>query len=208
MRKVKRLFHRTHEASQFESVSRYVESGLSVIPIKCDGTKAPSIPWKKYQAKRATQKELTAWFSKGNDTGLAIVGGRVSGNLEILDFDDETLFVPWKQIVATTNPDLVDRLPIIRTPSGGYHVYFRCSEIGTNQKLAQLDRSNPKFKTRATLIETRGEGGYVLAPPSPRECHPSGQAYVHYAGPGIESTPMISATERQVLLNAASSPLK
>ncbi len=55
-----------------------------------------------------------------------------------------------------------------------------CVEIGGNQKLARklkVDAKTGSLK-EVTLIETKGEGGYVLAPPSPPECHPSGRSYV------------------------------
>lgn len=43
--------------------------------------------------------------------------------------------------------------PLVRTPSGGCHLYF----IGDSQRSAVLDRSGLDF---------RGAGGYVVAPPS------------------------------------------
>ena len=48
---------------------RLVKSGLSVIPIRADGSKAPAIKWKAFQARIATPEELHKWFRKGN--GLA-----------------------------------------------------------------------------------------------------------------------------------------
>ena len=88
----------------FENVSkvqleaeRLVKSGLSVIPIRADGSKAPAITWKVFQARIATPEELHRWFRKGN--GLAAVAGKVSGNLEILDFDDPNLFDQWESLV-------------------------------------------------------------------------------------------------------------
>ena len=67
---------------------RLTSSGLSVVPIKTDGTKAPPpIPWKPFQTKIPGPPVLKEWF-ENCDRGLAIVGGEVSGNLEILDFDD------------------------------------------------------------------------------------------------------------------------
>jgi putative DNA primase/helicase len=55
-----------------------------------------------------------------------------------------------------------------------------------------------------TLIELRGEGAYVLAPPSPGACHQTGRPYVLDDGsPDLTSVPLITAEERQVLLDAA-----
>ena len=70
-----------------KEAQRLVESGISVIPVKTDGTKAPALRWKDYQSRQATPAELHKWFHPGK-YGLGAVAGEVSGNLEILDFDD------------------------------------------------------------------------------------------------------------------------
>jgi hypothetical protein len=50
-------------------------------------------------------------------------------------------------------------------------LYYRCDVIEGNQKLAQRPataeevKENPNEKV-LVLIETRGEGGYVVAPPT------------------------------------------
>ena len=50
-------------------------AGLSIIPIKPDGTKAPAIPsWKQYQDRIAASAELFEWFENG-DFGFQECGG-------------------------------------------------------------------------------------------------------------------------------------
>lgn len=49
------------------------------------------------------------------------------------------------------------------------HVYYRCPTIAGNPTLAQ--RPGPEGRLD-TLIETRGERGYAIIPPSPPACHP------------------------------------
>ncbi len=44
-----------------EIALRLRESGLSVIPVKADGTKAPAVPWKKHQSQRATAAQIATW---------------------------------------------------------------------------------------------------------------------------------------------------
>ncbi len=144
---------------------RYTSAGLSVIP--CDRrAKRPRLRhWKPYQAQLPTALDLVRWFGPWSRAdALAVVTGQVSGHLEVLDFDAPALFGPWADTVQGNLPNLWPRLPVIRTQSGGTHVYLRCAEgIGGNRKLA-VDPARPGGKF--TLIETRGEGGYVLAPPS------------------------------------------
>ena len=180
----------------------YQKAGLSVIPIRADGTKAPAInSWKPYQSKRPTLEETQDWFSQGDD-GIAIVCGEVSGGLEVLDIDDASKFKPFELLVKNLAPGLWKKLTIVKTPNG-YHIYYRCAEVSGNQKLAQRNGSNGDG--RSVLIETRGEGGYVVGPGSPADCHSSGRAYRHLSGPPLTSIKTITRAHRHILLNTARS---
>jgi putative DNA primase/helicase len=193
-----------NEADVLREARRYVGAGLSVIPVKGDGSKAPALSgWKPYQNRRATDEELRVWFRGG--CGVAVVGGRVSGGLEILDFDAPELFEPWVELVEEIAPDLLGRLPVVRTPSGGWHAYYRCDGVEGNQKLAQEEVAGEGGRPkRVTLIETRGEGGYVLVPPSPAACHSANKPYELSSG-DLCRIPVITAEERDVLLSCARS---
>ena len=61
----------------------YLAAGLSVLPIGPD--KKPVGEWKHFQTQRATPGDVAAWRSPA----VGILGGRISGNLWILDFDLE-----------------------------------------------------------------------------------------------------------------------
>ena len=156
---------------------QYVRAGLSVIPIRTDATKAPACrEWKTFQQRIATPAEIDRLFA--GSVGVAIVGGTVSADLEIIDVDDPDLVTPFVETVEAHQPGLIDRLTRIRTPrvGGGCHFYYRCGqvEIPGNMKLAVADPDRQHgSQTPETLIETRGEGGYVLAPDSPVACHQS-----------------------------------
>jgi hypothetical protein len=95
------------------------------------------------------------------------------------------------------SPQLFAKLHIIKTRSNGYHIYYRCEMIEGNQKLAERPATqdekyaNPNAK-QFVLIETRGEAGYVVAPPSdgyqPLDSNP---------------IPVITIDERDMLLSIA-----
>lgn len=178
-----------------ECASTCLDAGLSVVPIRGDGSKACTVPWRPFQKALPTPQDLQRWFI-ANNVGIAIVHGKVSGGSEVIDVDDGEIFEPYCEEVERLAPGLIDRLTIIQTPRPGYHLIYRCSEIGGNQKLAQADGK--------CLIETRGEGGYTLAPGCPVECHPTGRTYEHYAGPPLAELPTITPGERRALLQAAS----
>jgi len=178
---------------------RLVKSGLSIIPIRPDGSKTPAVSqWKPYQAKVVNPGVLPFWFDSGKN-GLAVVAGKVSKNVEIIDFDDPASFGDWEAIVKIAGGSgLLEKLPIVMTPSPGFHVYYRCKDgVEGNQKLAQRKGKSPEV-----MIETRGEGGYVLLPGSHPECHPSNQEYILLQG-NLAEIPTISGEERLLLLESA-----
>lgn len=184
----------------FAEARRLVAADLSVIPIAADGSKRPLVSWKPFQRRRPTVAELMRSFA--SDTcGLAIIGGDVSGGLEVLDFDAAEVFDPWCAMVEGLAPGLLGRLPLGQTPSAGRHVPYRCAIIQGNQKLAQRLIADDRPET---LIETRGEGGYAIIPPSPPACHTLNQPYVQLRG-DLAAIPIITPEERTILLNAARS---
>lgn len=173
--------------------TEYRDAGISVHPLRLDGTKAPALSsWQPYTQRLATDEELSRWFRK--PAGIGMICGAISGGLEVIDFDDGSLFSPWQRMV----PHIVERLPVVETPSGGWHVLFRCDEIGGNCKIA-MDPAREK----QTLIETRGEGGYIAAEGSPCETHATGLPYVQYSGPHLPTIPTITPDERRELWRAA-----
>jgi len=184
---------------------RYVASGLSVIPIRADGSKAPKVrSWKQYQKRLPTDAEVDQWFA-GDQVGIAIVTGCASGNLEVIDFDDAAAYEEWTGLIDEMAPGLRERLPIVRTPRPGIHVYYRAASITASQKLAFAPWTDPATGrvSEQTLIETKGEGGYVLAPGCPARCHPTGRTYMQTAGPALPDTPLIAAEEQEALLSCA-----
>lgn len=153
---------------QLEAARYYHSLGYSVVRVRTDGSKIPKDGWKEYQKRRAALEEIESWWSIPNRYGIGIICGKVS-QLEVLDFDSVAVFYEWRKIAEEHKPGFLANNPIVQTPEG-IHVYIRTANPGRNQKLA----SDPKGKA---LIETRGEGGYVIAPGSPPSCHPSGKTY-------------------------------
>jgi hypothetical protein len=170
--------------------------GLSVIPIRPDGSKSPALDsWKEFQTRIPSRDEIRSMFSPG--LGVAILGGEVSGNLEILDIESIAPFSEFQTLVSELAPELLERLPHVETPSGGHHFYYRSDQIARNQVLARrLDNE--------VMLETRAEGGYVLTINSPAACHETGREYRLVHG-RLTQIPRISPAERSFLLDAARS---
>lgn len=182
------------------SALAYLEAGFSVIPIELGGSKKSAVLWKQYQQERATAQQLESWFEAS--AGIGIVCGAVSGNLEVLDFDSFSTAVSFFEgLEAAGLSGLVQRMWRVLTPSYGTHLYYRNSVAPEgNAKLAMSEDG------KKVLIETRGEGGYVVAPGSPKGVHVANRAYrtLSHAN-GFQSLPALTAEERQRLLEYARS---
>ena len=148
----------------------YTKQGFSVIPI--GHNKRAVFPWTEYQTRIITPEEINAQFNNDRTKNIAIIGGAVSAGLEIIDVDlkYDVTGTLWTRLQESLK-DLLPLLYVVRTKSGGYHLYYRCEEVQGNQKLAMRNATKEELKEtphakEVVLIETRGEGGYVLAPPS------------------------------------------
>jgi putative DNA primase/helicase len=188
-----------------ETALSYLEAGWSLVPVLADGSKSPSVKWKQYQATPPSEAQLASWYKTGN-LGIALIHGEVSGRSEVLDFDS---YEAWESFTALVREhgagELLDRFPRVITPSGGRHVYWRIAlgkpfdtPLDGNLKLAMA-------ADRKTLIETRGEGGYTIAPGSPAACHPVQKAYQLQAPGRLTEVPTVSGSERTFLLGLARS---
>lgn len=176
----------------------FYDAGLNIIPIRADGSKAPCIKHKPYHEKRYPWSSCQAWFSsRGRPHAIGILCGAGSKGLEVIDFDLEsaTTFPAWFAEVGREHPALLPTLPIVQTPKGGRHVYYRCAVVEGNQKLAEDEQQQ-------TLIETRGQGGYVVAPGSPGSAHPTGRQYLMVQG-SLLCVPSIAPAERKTMLDVA-----
>jgi len=179
----------------------YLAAGFSIVPVKPDGSKGAAVSWGKFQEARPSEGQVKEWFSSQEDRGIAIICGGISGGLEVIDFDQPNFYGPWAEIVELNFPDLIDTLPVIQTPKGyGRHVYFRSKVSEPGQKLANIP--GHEDRNAHVAIEVRGEKQYVLAPGSPRACHPLNEEYKLIFGPPIEETPLLTKAQRDILIYA------
>jgi putative DNA primase/helicase len=191
-------------------------AGASVVRVATDGTKRPAGNWKDAQTVRATPDQLHTWFADGHP-GLGLVLGEVSDGLEMLEFEGravtEGVATEFGEICQASGlGDLWNRLRtgyLETTPSGGGHLIYRVTDgpVLPNTKLASRPstpaelESNPKAKQQV-LIETRGEGGFVVVAPSHGPVHATGRPWILNAG-GPDTVPTITADERDALFAIA-----
>ena len=143
-----------------EYASKYHWAVFPVSP----NTKKPLTPHGCKDAKK-TPGAIKAWWKKWPDASVGIATGSAS-NLVVIDEDlDEERGIDGIRSVEDWQR-LHDKLPetvMAITGRGGYHLYYHYE--------------GADIKNRAGLLEgvdVRGEGGYVIAPPS---VHPNGTEY-------------------------------
>lgn len=181
---------------QYSIARDYVAAGVSVIPLRVDGSKAPTVrSWNEFRKRFASEPELSRWF--GERAGIGIVCGLQSFGIEVLDFDErpDEIFAKWSALLPL---DLLAGLCVVETGGLGYHVIYRCSVVSGNSKLAMTTDGG-------VLIESRGEGGYVVAAGSNGAVHASGRPYVQVCGVPLPYVRTITEDERKKLWCAAAS---
>jgi hypothetical protein len=191
----------------------YHRAGFSTGPVRADGTKAAAEKWGDNAKTLPSEQQVTSKFAYG-DRGIALIHGEVSGGTEVIDLDHGDLLDPFVEALDHAAPGLYQKLCVIKTPRPGYHLYYRCDTVEGNQKLARRPATAEEIAAAeakgekagpVTLIETRGRGGYTLAPGSPAACHETGRTYEHFEGPTLDNLERITPKERDAMLWAARS---
>ncbi len=170
------------------------EFSLSIIPVAPN--KVPLSPWAEYQMKVAP---ISYWHSHFLGQGtIGIITGRISGNLECIDIDikndpRKTIITEFSNLIPE---ELLCRLIVQSTPSGGQHYIYRCPEavIDKNIKLALNS-------DKTVILETRGEGGYFCTSSINNKII---QGRFDLANLKVE-IPAITTKEREFLLETARS---
>lgn len=133
----------------------YLRRGWSVVPVR-RGEKIPAVPWHQYQHRRATLAEIEDWYVDPT-MGVGIVTGPIS-NLIVADFDGA--------LGAETEAQILPRIgvgPVALTGGGGTH-----------RLMAHPGRKVPTRTGVLPGMDVRGDGGFIVAPPS---VHASGRQY-------------------------------
>lgn len=108
-------------------------------------------------------EQIRAWWSAHPDWNVAIATGGPAA--DVLDIDVEPGANGFGALSELQAAGLIDgHGPIIRTRSGGLHIYF----AGTDQRSSDARDNSP--------VDFKAAGGYVLAPPSWVEADDRGPA--------------------------------
>jgi hypothetical protein len=180
------------------------DNGLCVVRASVNGTKKPLGQWKQYQSARPDRATVETWFAGGH-AGMGVICGSVSGDLEMFELEGRFMKDHAQEFadrMKTAGLELLLRrlstgFSVVSPSDGRHFIYHNDGPVEGNLKLARNAASE-------TLIETRGEGGFVVLPPSHGTVHPTGKAWANKGGT-YATIPTISATEREALFDVARS---
>jgi len=137
----------------FRAAVDLARAGQPVFPCKSIGVKAKAPLTTKglHDASTDTQ-QIKMWWRTHHDASIGIPTGI---KWDVLDVDtkgetDGRVHLPMLQRLGLLN----GCKQVVRTPSGGWHLYFKTAPGLTNKASASLG------------LDVRSKGGYVLAPPS------------------------------------------
>jgi hypothetical protein len=146
-----------HEAAPLLAAAlAYARRGVPVFPCS-PGGKAPLTAGGFWDA-ATDPARVKAWWSRSSRANVGVPTGRRSGLL-VLDVDpDDGGLESLASLERRDGP--LPRTARARTGGGGLHVYFRYSASGLGVEV----RNSASWLGAG--LDVRGEGGYVVVPPS------------------------------------------
>ena len=130
----------------YEAAKDYLAEGWYIIPL-VEGQKTPAVQWNQFRSTKPTEAQLRDWFIDNNYNVGIITGG--SSRLVVVDIDDDKAIIEWAKQYDSDRVSVTAR---------GLHFFYRV----TGRKSVPGNSAGKLGKK----IDTRGTGGYVVAPPS------------------------------------------
>jgi hypothetical protein len=137
----------------------YAERGLYVFPVAPRGKN----PLTEHGFKDATTDpaQIRAWWERWPEANIGLDCGR--SGVVVIDIDGAEGMASWQALVGRLG--LAAQTKVAKTGGGGRHLYFQApSHLRIGNSAGKLGKG----------IDVRGDGGYVVMPPSQ---HPSGTRY-------------------------------
>ena len=137
-----------------DAALEYLDRGFSIIPVN-RADKRPYTKWTEYTKRLPTVDEVERWWDIWPNANVAIITGSISG-VWVVDADGPT-GIEW----MTAN---LPKTGVYSITAKGLHAIYRIPPGATIKNSVRL----------APEVDVRGEGGYIVAPPSK---HQSGHEY-------------------------------
>lgn len=147
-----------------QAALHFAEQGYPVFPLR----PRSKIPATENGLKDASTDldQVRRWWGRNPDANIGLVTGPAS-RCWVLDIDNNKDGEASLRRLEADHGPLPETVETL-TGSGGRHVWFRWPRIGPGP------RNSASADCLGSGIDVRGEGGYVVAPPS---IHPNGRKY-------------------------------
>lgn len=173
----------------------YRACGLQVVPAYNPGEpennrsfKQPKIKWKEFEEHLVPDASFDRWYGQGGQfrtrNNMGIITGNASGNLLCVDLDvtaSGSAMTWWQGVLAVHNNGSEPETVSQKTGGGGRQILFRCP----------AGYRPPTNKTKIG-VDLRGQGGFMMCPPS---LHESGKHYEWEAGCAPYETEIMEAPD-------------
>jgi hypothetical protein len=141
------------EPSLADAAIRYANLGIPVFPC-VPGGKQPLTP-NGFRDARSSARVVHSWWERTADANIGLPTGARTAVL-VVDVDIHPGGSGFEAFERARSESLADRWGwLVRTPSGGLHAYYPTGR--------QEQRS---WQVPSAHVDFRGDGGYVIAPPS------------------------------------------
>lgn len=137
-----------------EAAQRFASAGVAVFPC-VPGGKRPLTSHGFHDASW-DPVQVADWWSRWPEANIGLPTGSASG-VDVVDVDMHGPVAGFAGFERARRAGLVDGwAAMVRTPSGGLHAYYP----------ADPARAQTSWQAATAAIDFRGDGGYVIAPPS------------------------------------------
>ena len=144
-----------------EAAARLAAAGVPVFPC-VPGEKRPLVR-RGFHDATAEPVQVSEWWRRWPAANIGIPTGTISG-VEVVDVDVHATGTGFPAFRNAHREGLATGwAALVRTPSGGVHAYYP----------ADPDRSQSSWQAAGAHVDFRGDGGYIIAPPS-RVLRPNG----------------------------------
>ncbi|WP_022890222.1 bifunctional DNA primase/polymerase [Agromyces italicus] len=133
----------------------FARTGIPIFPCVPNGKQPMSAAG--FHDASCDLETVDAWWGQHPDANIGLPTGHASG-VNVVDVDIKAAGSGFVAFERAREVGLVDgELARVRTPSGGMHVYFPAPMFAEPQRC---------WQSATAHIDFRGDGGYVIVPPS------------------------------------------
>lgn len=177
-----------------EGADRFAEAGVPIFPCK----PAEKRPLTQHGFLDATTDvdQIRRWWARWPEANIGMPTGATSG-LDVVDIDVHGRVRGFAAFELARREGLVDRWEVlVKTASGGMHAYYP----------ADSHRPQSSWQAARSGIDFRGEGGYVIVPPS-RVMFEGNRSGYELIGAGRGNAVPVDAAALRQFLTPKPSPL-